>query len=127
MNTTTRPGKPGRQPTAGQRAMTTGTGIFLIAAGAVLRFALAAGSPHGLNVHIVGVILLLIGVVGLLLPMAASGPRTRRSLSPWLRPSGHDNPRVEELKRAAAADDAEIEEDDKFFDPDGPGSREDDL
>ena len=38
--------------------MRTGTGIFLIAAGAVLRFALAAGSPHGLNLHVGGVILI---------------------------------------------------------------------
>ena len=85
--------------------------------GAILWFAVTANAVPGLNLHIVGVILLLIGVVGLLLPMAASGPGTRRSLSPWLRPSGHDNPRVDELKRAAAADDAVIEEDDKFFDP----------
>jgi hypothetical protein len=84
MNTTTRPGQPGRQPTAGQRAMTTGTGIFLIAAGAVLRFALAAGSPHGLNVHIVGVILILAGVLGLLLPRLARAPRDR--LRRWVRP-----------------------------------------
>ena len=48
--------------------MRTGTGIFLITAGAILRFALAAGSPHGLNVHVVGVILILAGLLGLLLP-----------------------------------------------------------
>ncbi len=109
-----------------RRGLSTGTGLFLIAVGAILWFAVTANAVPGLNLHIVGVILLLIGVVGLLLPMA-SGPRTRRLLSPWLRPSGQDNPRVDELKRAAAADDAVIEEDDKFFDPDGPGSREDDL
>ena len=120
-------GRPGPGPAARRRALNTGTALSLIAVGAILWFAVTANAVPGLNLHIVGVILLLIGVVGLLLPMAASGPRTRRSLSPWLRPSGHDNPRVEELKRAAAADDAEIEEDDKFFDPDGPGSREDDL
>jgi hypothetical protein len=34
--------------------MRTGTGIFLITAGAVLRFALAAGSTHGVIVHLVG-------------------------------------------------------------------------
>ncbi len=118
-------GRSGPGPTA-RRGLSTGTGLFLIAVGAILWFAVTANAVPGLNLHIVGVILLLIGVVGLLLPMA-SGPRTRRLLSPWLRPSGQDNPRVDELKRAAAADDAVIEEDDKFFDPDGPGSREDDL
>lgn len=33
--------------------------IALIAIGAILRFAVAAGSPHGLNVHVVGVVLIL--------------------------------------------------------------------
>ena len=50
--------------------MRTGTGIFLIEAGTVLRFAVATGSPHGLNVHVVGVVLILAGVLGLLLPLS---------------------------------------------------------
>ncbi len=57
--------------------MGTGTGIFLITAGAILRFALGAGSPHGLNVHVVGVILMLAGLLGLLLPRLAGGPLKR--------------------------------------------------
>jgi hypothetical protein len=40
--------------------MGTGTGITLIAIGAILRFAVAAG-PHGLNLHVVGVVLMLAG------------------------------------------------------------------
>lgn len=73
MNRLAGPAPPG-QPTAGaRRGMRTGTGIFLIAAGAILRFALGAGSPHGLNVHIVGVILILAGLLGLLLPPLARG------------------------------------------------------
>jgi hypothetical protein len=36
----------------------TGTCVALIAVGAILRFALSAGSPHGLNVHVVGVIVI---------------------------------------------------------------------
>jgi hypothetical protein len=106
--------------------LNTGPALVLIAVGAILWFAVTASAIPGLNVHIVGVILLLIGVVGLLLPMA-SGPRTLRSVSLWLRPTGHDSPRLDEIKRAAAADDIRIEEDDKFFDREGPGSREDDL
>ena len=67
--------------------MRTGTGILLITVGAILRFALAAGSPHGLNVHIVGVILIVAGVVGLLLPrLAASAPLHRDRLRRWVRP-----------------------------------------
>jgi hypothetical protein len=74
--------------------MRTGTGIFLITAGAILRFALAGGSPHGLNVHIVGVILILAGALGLLLPQVArAAPRDR--LRRWVRPgqpTAYDEP-----------------------------------
>jgi hypothetical protein len=66
--------------------MRTGTGIFLITAGAVLRFALAAGSPHGLNLHVVGVILMLAGLLGLLLPPLARGPLKPDRLRRWVRP-----------------------------------------
>jgi hypothetical protein len=41
--------------------------------------------------------------------------------------SGRDNPRIEEIKRAAAEDVARVEEDDKYFDPDSPGNQEDEL
>jgi len=44
-----------RPPTAGRRVVSTGVAVTLIAVGAILRFALAGGSPHGLNVHVVGV------------------------------------------------------------------------
>lgn len=107
--------------------MSTGTALTLIAAGAILWLAVSGSAIPGVNVNIVGVILLLVGLVGLLLPMVAGGSRNSGPLSSWLRPSGQDDPRVDELKRAAAADDARIKEDDKFFDPNGPGSREDDL
>ena len=43
-------------PPAAGRMLGTGTCVALIAIGAILRFALSAGSPHGLNVHVVGVI-----------------------------------------------------------------------
>ena len=70
--------------------MRTGTGIFLITAGAVLRFALAAGSPHGLNLHIAGVILMLAGLLGLLLPPLARGPLKQDRLRRWVRPGQPD-------------------------------------
>ena len=107
--------------------MSTGTALTLIAAGAILWLAVSGSAIPGVNVNIVGVILLLVGLVGLLLPVAAGGSRSAGPLSSWLRPSGHDDPRVDELKRAAAADDARIEEDDKFFEPNRPGARQDDL
>ena len=67
--------------------MGTRTGILLITTGAVLRFAMAAGSPHGLNVHIVGVILILAGVLGLLLPRLAQAPQHSDRLRRWVRPN----------------------------------------
>jgi hypothetical protein len=74
-------------PAGGRRAIRTGTGILLITVGAILRFAVAAGSPLGLNVHIVGVILMVVGVVGLLLPrLAGSAPLHRDRLRRWVRP-----------------------------------------
>ena len=41
----------GQVPPAGGRMLGTGTCIALIAIGAILRFALSAGSPHGLNAY----------------------------------------------------------------------------
>jgi hypothetical protein len=69
----------GGQPTSGgRRAMSYGLCIALIVAGAVLRFALTARSPHGLNVHVVGIILILAGLLGLVLPFLPRWQRNRR-------------------------------------------------
>jgi hypothetical protein len=46
--------------------MGLGTSLFLIAAGAILRFAVTV-TTHGFNVHTVGLILLIVGIVGLLI------------------------------------------------------------
>ena len=59
----------------------------------------------------------------------ARGSARRQS---WLRrlvmPTGHDDdPRVDEMKRAAAADVAELEKDAQHFDPGGPGRDRDEL
>jgi hypothetical protein len=74
------------QPAGGRRVMSTGAGITLIAVGAILRFALAPGSPHGVNVHVVGVVLILAGVLGLLLSLLVWGPLSRRRY----RQAGYD-------------------------------------
>jgi len=62
--------------------MSNGMCIALIIAGAILRFALSARSPHGLNVHVVGLILILAGVLGLILPFLTRLPRNRQSRPP---------------------------------------------
>jgi hypothetical protein len=74
------------QPASGRRVMSTGFAITLIAVGAVLRFAVATTSTHGLNVHVVGVILILAGVLGLLLSLLVWGLANRRRN----RPVGYD-------------------------------------
>ena len=46
--------------------MTIGTSIFLIAVGAILKFAVHA-SVSGVNLQTIGVILMVVGVLGLIL------------------------------------------------------------
>jgi hypothetical protein len=46
--------------------LTIGTSLFLIAAGAILKFAVTA-HVQGVDVHAVGVILMVVGGVGLVL------------------------------------------------------------
>jgi Domain of unknown function (DUF6458) len=104
-----------------------GPALFVIAIGAIFAFAFSPTAIPGINLNVAGIIVLLVGIVALLLPMVSSRARTYRTTSTWLRPAGHDNPRVDQEKRDAAADDAVIESDDKYFDPRGPGTREDDL
>jgi hypothetical protein len=48
--------------------MTLGTSLLLIAIGAILRFAVNV-TTNGFNIHTVGVILMIVGVVGLILSL----------------------------------------------------------
>lgn len=45
--------------------MTFGTSLFLIAAGAILRYAVTA-TVSGINLQVVGLVLMIVGVVGFL-------------------------------------------------------------
>jgi uncharacterized membrane protein HdeD (DUF308 family) len=68
--------------------MTIGTSLFLIAIGAILKYAVTA-TVAGIDVHTAGLILMIVGVVGLLIglflmmqpnrpdPPAADDPRYR--------------------------------------------------
>lgn len=49
--------------------MTIGTSLFLIAVGAILKFAVTA-QVVGVDLQVVGVILLIVGAVGLVLGLA---------------------------------------------------------
>lgn len=56
--------------------MGIGVSIFLIAVGAILTFAIDY-SFSGIDINVVGVILMIVGVLGLLATMIIWGPRSR--------------------------------------------------
>ena len=56
--------------------MTIGASIFLIAVGAIITFAVHA-TVSGLDLQVVGVILMIAGAVGLLAELAFFAPRRR--------------------------------------------------
>lgn len=103
---------PGQPPAPRRRVMSTGTVIFLIAAGAILRFAVAPGSPHGLNVHVVGIVLMLAGVLGLLVALLVRRPLNRHPLGQSRRRQENEDPGSTEIKEAAAARVAAVLEND---------------
>jgi hypothetical protein len=66
------------QPVDGRRVVSTGVGITLVVAGAILRFAVTATFAHVLNAHVAGVIVMLAGVFALLLSLLVWAPLNRR-------------------------------------------------
>lgn len=60
--------------------MGIGVSVFLIAAGAILAFAVN-DSVSGVNLVVIGWILMGAGVLGFLMSLAVFGPRRRRSAS----------------------------------------------
>jgi hypothetical protein len=60
--------------------MGIGTSIFLLAAGAIMTFAVETDSSEGFNINNAGVILMIIGAIGLLVSLFVWGPRTRRTV-----------------------------------------------
>ena len=59
--------------------MSTVVGAVLIAAGAILRFAVPATVTDGLNTHVVSIIVMLAGIFSLLLSLLVWRPPSRRS------------------------------------------------
>ena len=70
---------------AGQVSAGNGRASRRAGRGAVSLFALRAGSPHWLNLHVVGVILILVGALGLLPRLGRGQPHFDR-LRRWERP-----------------------------------------
>jgi hypothetical protein len=61
--------------------MRIGAGLFLIAVGAILRFGISTVSTHGIAVHTIGDILMLVGLLGVVLWLVVWAPwsRSRRT------------------------------------------------
>jgi hypothetical protein len=57
--------------------MRIGASLFLIALGAVLRFAVTVNHARGFNVHTAGVILMIVGAIGLLVTLVWLSSRRR--------------------------------------------------
>jgi len=57
--------------------MRIGASLFLIALGAILRFAVTTHNTHGFNVGTAGVILMIVGAVGLIITAIWMSTRRR--------------------------------------------------
>jgi hypothetical protein len=60
--------------------MGIGASILIIAAGAIMTFAVEVDNAEGFNINNAGVILMIAGALGLLASMLVFGPRTRRTV-----------------------------------------------
>jgi hypothetical protein len=73
--------------------MTIGTSILLIAAGAILKYAVTA-HVSGIDIQTVGVILMLVGILGLILSLLYTFVWSDRAHA---RGAGHDDPPTRNL------------------------------
>jgi protein-S-isoprenylcysteine O-methyltransferase Ste14 len=70
--------------------MTIGAGLFLIAVGAILRFGISTVSTHGIAIHVIGDILMAVGVLGVLLWLVVWAPWARGRRTTYRRPAPPD-------------------------------------
>jgi hypothetical protein len=63
--------------------MTIGAGLFLIAVGAILRFGITTAYTHGVSVHTIGDILMIVGALGVVLWLVVWAPRARSRRSAY--------------------------------------------
>jgi hypothetical protein len=61
-----------------RRMISTVAGVILVAAGAIVRFAIPATFDPGPHTHLAGVIVMLAGILGLVLSLVVWGPLGRR-------------------------------------------------
>jgi uncharacterized protein DUF6458 len=85
--------------------MTIGVALFLLAVGAILRFAVTSVSTHGINVHTVGDILMIVGVVGLVIWLFVWAPWARSRRAAYRRrPPADAETHVHDVYRTDARD-----------------------
>jgi hypothetical protein len=74
--------------------MRIGTSVLLIAAGAIMAFAVEVDQAEGFNINTAGIILMVIGALGFLAVLALDAPRRRRTVveGPATRTVYHDEP-----------------------------------
>lgn len=71
--------------------MSTGISLFLIAAGAILHYAVTK-TVSGVDLQDVGMILMLVGVLGLVISMVMLGAQRSRGGTTTIVQSGHTTP-----------------------------------
>ena len=72
--------------------MTIATSLFLIAVGAILKFAVA-DSIDEVDLSTVGLILMIVGIIGLLISLFYTSMATRRGAAPVDRPVARERER----------------------------------
>lgn len=86
--------------------MRIGAGLLLIAVGAVLRFGISTVSTHGIAIHTIGDILMIVGVLGVVLWLVVSAPwgRSRRPAYRDDMPAYREEPVYREERSVYRAD-----------------------
>ena len=79
--------------------MGIGAGIFLIAVGAILTFALQDNDIAGIDLPVVGVILMLCGLAGIILDFVLFAPRRRSARDTVVDPAYGNSRTVVERDR----------------------------
>lgn len=92
--------------------MRIGAGLLLIAVGAILRFGISTVSTHGIAIHTIGDILMIVGVLGVVLWLVVWAPWGRRQ-RPAYRDEGpvyREDAPVYREERAVYREDARTDE-----------------
>ena len=71
--------------------MTIGMSLFLIAAGAILKYAITA-DVEGIDIEVVGTILMIVGILGLILSLLYEFLWSERARARGAPPPPHDVP-----------------------------------